>query len=145
MKGIHWVTLFLRQFNSPIVRLLLLAAILSFSFVEWIDGMAVLVVLVINALIGFLMGYPARNSMKSEITSRSYQALCQSDSKRKAGRSPGRSVVPGDILFVEAGDVVAADVRICNQSQLQVDESALTGESVPVEKRMNRICRPATA
>lgn len=127
----------LGQFNSPIVYLLLGAAGLSFWFEEWLDGSAILVVIIINALIGFFMEYQADRSMQA------LKKLSTVSAKVLRGKVlieiNSEEIVPGDIIFLEAGDLIPADGRVVTASQLQANESALTGESMPVEKNAHRL------
>lgn len=124
--------IFLKQFKSPIVLLLVVAAGLSFAFQEWLDGIAILVVIFINAVIGFYMEYQAERSMEAlkKLTSIPGKVLREG----KLVEIDSEEIVPGDVIYLEAGDMVVADARFYNGFQLQVDESALTGESVPVDK-----------
>ncbi|CCH57041.1 Ca2+-transporting ATPase [Fibrisoma limi BUZ 3] len=121
-----------RQFNSVIVWILAAAAIISFLLGETVEGWAIIAVILINAITGFVLEFNASQSM---------------DALRKMDTNPARvwrdgrvheisseDVTLGDILMVEAGDLVAADASLLEANQLQVDESALTGESLPVEK-----------
>ncbi len=121
------------QFKGPFVILLFIAAGLSFYFKEWLDGIAILVVIVINAIIGFLMEYQANRSMAALKRMTRINAKVVREGELR--EIPSDEIAPGDILFIEAGDMILADARIFNQSQFQVDESALTGESVPIEKQ----------
>lgn len=125
--------MFLAQFVSPMVYMLLVAAGLSFFFKEWLDGIAILIVIVINALIGFIMEFQAERSM--EALKRMTQANAKVIRDNNLVEVPSAEIVPGDILFLEAGDMILSDARIFSFSQFQVDESALTGESMPVEKQ----------
>src|SRR3989344_4369476 len=125
--------IFFSQFNSPIVYLLLFATGLSIYFKEWLDAIAILIVILVNAGIGFYMEFQAEKSMDAlkkltAIPAKIFRkgTLLEYDSIY---------VVPGDIIYAEAGDLVPADARILRDTQLQVDESTLTGESVPVEKK----------
>lgn len=131
-----WI-IFFSQFKSPIVWLLIVAAGLSFYFQEWLDGIAILIVILINAIIGFYMEFQAERSMNA---------------LKKLSAVPGKvlrngqiqeinseEIVPGDIVYFEAGDMIPADGRIIKSFQVQIDESALTGESLPVEKSVNAI------
>jgi len=129
--------IFLHQFKSAVVYLLLVAAALSAFFKEWADAIAILLVIVINAAIGFIMEYQAENSMQAlrQMTKLNARVI----RKGKVSEIPVEEIVPGDLLFLEAGDVVPADARIVKATQLQVNESALTGESVPVEKNPQAI------
>ena len=134
--------IFLSQFNNALVYMLIAAAGLSFFFQEWLDGSAILVVILINAIIGFYMEFQAGRSM---------------DALKKLSILPAKVIrngataeinaeelVPGDLVFLEAGDMVPADGRIFRPSQLQVDEAALTGESLPVEKQERQIVEETT-
>lgn len=129
--------IFLDQFKSPIVWLLVSAAGLSFYFGEWVDGIAILAVILINACIGFYMEYQARRSMNSLKKLSAIPAKVLRDKKLEEINS--EDIVPGDVVYVEAGDMIPADGRIFNASQMQIDESALTGESVPVEKQIGKL------
>ncbi len=128
-----WIV-FIRQFNSPLVYLLILAAALSFVFKEWLDGSAILVVIAINAIIGFYMEYQAERSMEALKKLSTLNAKVIRDGELKEINA--ENIVVGDLLFLEAGDMISADARIARCSQLQVDEASLTGESIPVEKKI---------
>ena len=132
IKKSLWI-IFLEQFKSPIVYLLIVAAALSFFFSEWLDAIAILVVIFINALIGFYMEYQADRSMETLKKLSTIPTRVKRDGFIIEINS--EDIVPGDIAFLEAGDLVPADLRIIKASQLQADESSLTGESVPVEKQ----------
>jgi len=131
-KSEPWWKLVIEQFKSPLVYLLLVATGLSFFFNEWLDGIAIIMVILINALIGFLMEFQAGRSMEAlrQLTSISSKVMRGG----KLTEINAQEIVPGDLLFFETGDVVSADGRIIQQSQLQSDESSLTGESAPVNK-----------
>jgi Ca2+-transporting ATPase len=129
-KGV--ISILLSQFNNLIGYLLLTAAVISFFFNDVTNGFAILVVILINAAIGFGMEYQAVSSMA---------ALKKLDKVFVKVRRDGQlaeilseEIVPGDILFLEAGDLVPADARLFSVSQMEVNESSLTGESVPVIK-----------
>ena len=122
------------QLRSPIVFLLLFAAIMSFWFKEWLDGMAILIVILINTLIGFFMEFKAQQSMLALKRLASIPAKVLRDGKLREVNA--EEIVPGDVIYVEAGDLLPADGMIFRAMQFLVDESALTGESVPVEKRV---------
>ena len=127
----------LGQFYSPMVLLLGAAAGLSFYFQEWLDGVAILIVLLVNGLIGFYMEWQANRSMNALKKLASVPAKVIRDGKLQQILS--QQVVPGDLLFVEAGDMIQADARIIEPIQLEVDESALTGESLPIAKENRRL------
>jgi len=125
------------QFKSVIVALLAVASIVSFSFGEVVEGIAIGVVILINAAIGFVTELRAVRSMEA------LQELSQVSSKvRRGGQAkevPAEDIVPGDIVLVDGGDVVTADLRLFEASKLQANESALTGESVPVGKQTDPV------
>ncbi|MFW6135289.1 MAG: cation-translocating P-type ATPase [Chloroflexota bacterium] len=125
------------QFKSVIVALLAAATVVSFAFGEVVEGIAVLVVILINAAIGFVTELRAVRSMEA------LQELSEVDAKVLRGGQPqeipAQDVVPGDVLLFEGGDVVTADLRLFEASRLQADESALTGESVPVSKQTDPV------
>ncbi|GAB4354822.1 MAG: cation-transporting P-type ATPase [Oricola sp.] len=122
----------LNQFKSPIVFLLVAAAALSLAFGETVEFFAIVAVLAINAAIGFTTEVQAVRSMEAlrELTSRS--ALVRRNGTIVTVAA--EKLVPGDIVVIDAGDVIAADMRLIACSNLSVDESALTGESLPVAK-----------
>jgi len=128
-----WLILF-EQFKSPIILLLVVAAGFSFFFKDWLEGFSIIAVIFITAVLGFFMELQARNSMK---------ALKEMDiSVSKVWRDnalkeiPSERIVPGDVLELEAGDMAMADARLMEVNQFEIDESALTGESLPVEKNI---------
>ena len=131
-KKISPVIIFFNQFKSPFVLLLLLAAGLSFYFKEWLDGIAILIVIFVNSIIGFLMEFQAERSM--DALKRMTKVNAKVIRNGKLCEISSDEIVPGDTLYAEAGDIILADARIFNSSHLQADESALTGESMPVEK-----------
>jgi Ca2+-transporting ATPase len=136
-----WVILF-HQFKSPIVYLLVVGAAVSFSFGDHAEGIAILTVIFINALIGFFMELQARTSMN---------ALKKMDVIKSRVMRSGKiieisseEVTPGDVMYLEAGDIVAGDGRLIEVNGLQCDESSLTGESLPSEKNTNALPRDAS-
>jgi Ca2+-transporting ATPase len=129
--------IFLSQFKSPIVWLLVFAAGLSFYFGELLDGIAILIVILINAFIGFFMEYQAERSMNALKKLSAVPAKVQRNGKLEEINA--EEIVPGDIIYIEAGDMIPADGRIFKASQVQIDESALTGESLPIEKQTNKL------
>ncbi len=126
-----WAIL-LEQFKSLIIGLLAVAAAVAFWFGEWIEGWAILVVILINAMIGFFTELRAVRSM--EALFRLGKVRTRVRRNGKVEEIDAEELVPGDIVVVEGGDVITADLRIIEASRLQADESTLTGESVPVGK-----------
>ncbi|WP_017296938.1 cation-translocating P-type ATPase [Nodosilinea nodulosa] len=124
--------IFIDQFKSPIIGLLAVAAVLAFAFQEWVEGTAVAIAIALNAMIGFTTELRAVKSMES------LQELSQTQAKVRRGgqvkQVAADQLVPGDIVVLEGGDMVPADLRLIAASNLQADESALTGESLPASK-----------
>lgn len=130
---------FLRQFLSPLIYVLLAAGIISLASQfftgepHYIDAIVVFGVIILNAFIGTFQESRAEKAMEALVAMTAPMAKV----RRKSGIKtiPAREIVPGDIILFEAGDRVPADIRLLECSNLRVDESTLTGESVPVEKR----------
>lgn len=125
----------LEQFPNLIMLVLFMAALLSFLFGEWVDGIAIIVAMLINVLIGFIMELRATRSMEALQQMDRIDAMVRREGEiREISAS---EIVPGDILVLESGQMVPADVRLLEANKLQSDESALTGESVPVSKQID--------
>ena len=125
------------QFKSPIVYLLFVAAGVSFYFQNTIESIAILIVILVNALIGFFMELQARSSMRAlRKMDISFSKVVHSG---KVVDVPSEQVVPGDLMLLEAGDLVSADGRVVECNQLACDESSLTGESFPVLKNIETL------
>jgi len=125
------------QFKSIVILVLLIAAILAFAMQHLSEGIAVVAVLLVNTLIGFFTELKATRSM---------EALRQIHKDTIRVRRDGaeeeidtKNLVPGDIIILESGNLVPADARIIESNSLQINESALTGESVPVQKTTDAV------
>ncbi len=125
-------SILLRQVNSIIVWILAVAAIVSFFLGDNLEGFAVIAVILINALTGFILEYNARQSMEALRKLDTTPARVLRDGKIK--EVPSDQLTLGDVLILEAGDLIPADALILEENQLTIDESALTGESVPSQK-----------
>ena len=125
------------QFKSIIIALLAAAAIVSFAFGEVVEALAIGVVILINAAIGFVTELRAMRSMEALQELTRVNSKVRRDGQVREVRS--EDIVPGDVVLVDGGDVVTADLRLFEASKLQANESALTGESVPVGKQTERI------
>lgn len=125
-------SILLRQVNSLIVWILAAAAIVSFIMGETVEGFAVIAVIVINAATGFILEFNARQSMEALRKLDTNPARILRDGK--VSEISSEQVTEGDILIVEAGDLIAADATLFEVNQLEVDESALTGESLASSK-----------
>ncbi|MDF9797642.1 Ca2+-transporting ATPase [Catalinimonas alkaloidigena] len=127
----------LEQVNTPVVYLLAAAAALSFIFGDLPEGIFIVVVLLINTAIGFWMEMQAQKSMNALKEMDKVEAEVLRDGEEQT--IDAEHLVPGDILVLDAGQVVAADARLVEVSELQLNESALTGESVPVDKNTEKV------
>ncbi len=126
------VVVFLSQFLSPLIYVLLAAGIISLIVNHYMDAGVIFGVLVLNAVIGFLQEQRAEKAMEALI-----QMAAPRSKVRRNGKViqvPAREIVPGDMLLLETGDRVPADGRLIEVHNLKVNESALTGESMPVDK-----------
>lgn len=126
------VMMFLDQFKDFMILVLLAAAIISGIIGEPSDTIAIVVIVVLNAVIGFVQEYRAEKAMAALKKMSAPVALVLRDGIPAS--IPASEVVPGDIVILEAGKVVPADMRLIEVAQLKIEEAALTGESVSVEK-----------
>ncbi len=125
---------FLKEFTDPLIIILLIAALVSVLVDpnEWIESVIILVVVLINAILGVYQENSAEKSLEALKKLSSPSAKVIRDGKKIT--VPSEDVCVGDLLVIEAGDYIASDARIVESMRMQVDESALTGESVPVDK-----------
>ncbi|MFU8820305.1 MAG: cation-transporting P-type ATPase [Gammaproteobacteria bacterium] len=130
------------QFNNILIYVLLIAAMVTATLGEWADTGVILGVVVINALIGFIQEGKAERALEAISGMLSPRAMVLRDGKRTG--IGAEDVVPGDIVVLQAGDLVPADLRLLKCRNLQVDEAILTGESVPVEKSTEPVPRDAS-
>jgi len=129
------------QFTGVIVWLLAFAAGLSFYFHDVPEGIAIVVVLAINAVIGFVTELRAARAMEALLNIATVTTRVRRGGKEM--RIDAHDLVPGDIVLLEAGTMVTADLRLVQASNLQCDESVLTGESVPVAKQTDAVAADA--
>jgi P-type Ca2+ transporter type 2C len=124
--------MFVDQFADFMILVLLVAAIISGLIGEAKDTIAIVVIVVLNAVIGFIQEYRADRAMEALKA----MAAPTATAMRDGGMAPvpASTLVPGDVVWIEAGNIVPADLRLLDSVHLRVDESALTGESIPVEK-----------
>jgi magnesium-transporting ATPase (P-type) len=123
---------YLRQFQSPLIYILVAATVVSLVIGEWLDALFIFVVLQLNAAIGTVLERKAQTSAQALDAMIEIRATVVRDGVRVQVDS--RDLVPGDIVHLDSGALVPADLRLLADHELQVDESLLTGESVPVEK-----------
>lgn len=126
------VVRFLRQFHNVLIYVLLGAAVVTGVLQHWVDTGVILAVVLANAIIGFLQEGKAEAAMAAIRNMLAPKAAVLRDGKRVT--LDGASIVPGDIILLEAGDKVPADLRVVEARGLAAQEAILTGESLPVEK-----------
>ncbi|MBI2548726.1 cation-translocating P-type ATPase [Candidatus Woesearchaeota archaeon] len=124
--------MFINQFKDPLILLLLFAGLLSLFLQEIVESIAIFTIVMINVILGFIQEYRTEKALEAlkKISAPTARVLRNG----KEQKIPTRELVPGDILLLEAGDIVAADSRLIEISSLQIDEASLTGESVPSKK-----------
>ena len=125
--------IFLTQFNSVLVYILLFAALISFFLGEHIDVYVILAAVIVNVSVGFVQENKAQTALHklSQLAAPKVRVI-------RNGRElimPARQLVPGDIINIQAGDILAADARLFEAVELEISEAPLTGESIPVQKQ----------
>lgn len=136
-KKVSWMYLLIRQVKNPVVYVLVVAAIIAFILKETLDASAIFAIVIINIAIGFIQEAKAEASINALAAITSPKARVFREEKVVVIDSD--QVCVGDILILEAGDYVPADARVIVVRQFYVNESILTGESLPVEKEFNEI------
>ena len=132
-----WYVIVFRQFVSPLMLLLIAAAVVSVLLQEWVDAGVIWAAVFINAIIGFIQEFKVSKTVEKlhELVTPEVSVL--RDGKEMEIKST--EIVPGDILLFRSGDRVTADARLLKAHDLEVSEAALTGESLPIEKQVEPI------
>ncbi|MBU4204453.1 MAG: HAD-IC family P-type ATPase [Acidobacteria bacterium] len=133
-RGVSPLHILTGQFTSPLMWILIAAALVSLLLGEHIDAGVISVIIVLNAVIGFIQEFNAERAIEALKKMTSLQAVVLRDGKERS--IPAADVVPGDVVLIAAGDKVPADARLVELAGLQTQEAALTGESLPVKKRL---------
>ncbi|MDO5850908.1 MAG: calcium-translocating P-type ATPase, PMCA-type [Methanobacteriaceae archaeon] len=123
---------FLTQFTEPLMILLIIAGVIAIIINDIIDGSVILFVVLLNAIIGYNQENKAENAMEQLKSMTTKKAIVLRDNKKQEINA--ENLVVGDILILEEGDQISADIRIIENLNLKVNESSLTGESLPVSK-----------
>ncbi len=132
---------FLLQFHNVLIYVLLAAALGTALLQHWVDTGVILGVVLINAVVGFVQEGKAEQALKAIRGMLSPRALVLRDGRRRT--MPAEQLVPGDLVFLQAGDRVPADLRLLRTHNLRLDEAMLTGESVAVDKRVDAVAADA--
>lgn len=131
-RKISSLNLLLSQFSNFIVWILIAAAIIAGILGEWVDVFAIIIIIILNALLGFFQEYRAERSLFALRKMITFSTKVIRDGRLKI--VPSREIVPGDLVLIEAGDHIPADGRIIRSFGLSTQEAALTGESIPIHK-----------
>lgn len=135
-KASGWHIL-IKQFKNPVVYILIIATGIAFILKEYLDSFAILSIVLLNVLIGYVQESKAEASIQALAAISSPKGKVLREGKIQVVIS--ETICPGDILVFEAGDYIVADARIISGNQLEADESVLTGESLPVHKQSDSI------
>ncbi len=131
---------FLRQFHDVLIYVLLASAAVTAALQEWVDSAVILGVVLVNALVGFIQEGRAERALETIRGLLAPEAVVVRGGRQRV--LPAAELVPGDVILLQAGDRVPADARLLEAHELAVDESALTGESLPVEKHTAAVPEP---
>lgn len=131
-KGKGPLLRFLLQFHQPLIYILIVSGCITGGLGEWVDSGVIFGVVIVNAIIGFIQEAKAVNALAALARTMTTEATVLRQGEKK--RISAVDLVLGDIVFLQGGDKVPADIRLLQVRELQIDESALTGESVPVAK-----------
>ncbi|MCR4275751.1 MAG: HAD-IC family P-type ATPase [Candidatus Wolfebacteria bacterium] len=141
VDGLH--VIFLRQFQSPLIYILLAASAIVFAMGETVDGSIILAVLLFNAIVGTIQEGKAQNTLLALKKFVETKATVLREGKELI--IPDSEVTSGDIIILQEGEKVPADARVISAANLKIDEAALTGESEPVRKIADTLERPDLA
>jgi len=136
-KAQHPVFIFLKQFKSILIYILLIAAVISFLIGHLIDVFVILAIILINAGIGFMQEYRAERSIQA--LKKMIVPYAKVYREGELLQVPARKLVPGDIILLEEGDRVPADARILEIKNFRTVEASLTGESFPIDKNIKAL------
>ena len=137
------VDVFVRQFASPLIYILVVAALFSILIEEWTDAIFISAVLLINAIIGTAQEFSAQRSATA--LQKLVTTICKVLREGETYEIDAIQLVPGDIVLLVSGDRIPADVRLLSSNDFEIDESLLTGESDAVLKQYDVLCEKDTA
>jgi len=129
--------IFLSQFNDFLIMLLLAATLISLVLGEILDAVAMIAIIILSTIMGFVQEFRAEKAMEAlERMAAPTSTVIRSNVEMTI---PSKSIVPGDIIILDSGDIIPADVRIIESHNLEIDESSLTGESIAVKKTASQL------
>jgi cation-transporting P-type ATPase F len=128
---------FLLQFNQPLVIILLAATLITLFLQEWVESAVIFGVILINSIIGFIQESKALKAIDALSKAMVSEATVIRDGEKM--KAPAQDLVRGDIVLLQSGDKVPADMRLFKTRELRIDESTLTGESISVQKTEERL------
>lgn len=124
---------FVLQFNQPLLYILIAATVITVALGEWVDAAVIFCVVLINAVIGYLQEAKAEKAIEALANMVVTEATVRRGGQKL--RVASAQLVPGDVVLLQSGDRVPADLRLQQQRNLHIEEAGLTGESLPVEKQ----------
>jgi magnesium-transporting ATPase (P-type) len=133
---------FLAQFNNILVYVLLAAGFVKLMLSVWLDASIIFAVVILNSLLGFIQEGRAEKALDSIRNMLSAEARAVRDGETRL--IPAEDLTPGDVVLLESGDRIPADLRLIDAKNLRTEEAALTGESVPAEKTTDAVSAKAT-
>ncbi|MFP8953702.1 cation-translocating P-type ATPase [Natrialbaceae archaeon A-arb3/5] len=136
-EGTSPLRILVEQYSSALIWVLIVAAVVMAAVGHTIDAAVITGIVVFITLFGFVQDYRAEQSIRALQAMATTYAIVRRDGEKR--EIDATTVVPGDVIFVESGDIVPADARILDESNLSVDEAALTGESVGVSKEVGTV------
>ncbi|MGD2137644.1 MAG: HAD-IC family P-type ATPase, partial [Gammaproteobacteria bacterium] len=137
--GVSPWSIFLRQFGNLLIVILLIATLLSALLGHVVESIAIAVIVFFSIMLGFLQEYRAERAIEALRKLSAPTARVLRDGVER--QLPARELVPGDVILLHVGDKVPADARLIEAVNLRLNESALTGESAPVEKQLDKLDR----
>ncbi|MEA4811568.1 MAG: cation-translocating P-type ATPase [Anaerolineaceae bacterium] len=131
-KGTSFLQMLWAQINNFVIWLLIIASVISFALGDGVEAAAILLIVVLNAVMGIIQESRAEKSLAALKKMAAPEAQVMRDGSRQT--VPTSQLVPGDLVFIEAGNFIPADIRLLEAVNLSIDEASLTGESVPSKK-----------
>jgi len=132
-----WIRILLEQFAQTMVIILIVAAVISFLIGDWLEAAAIMAIVFLFATLGFVQDYRADRAMAALKEMAVPEVTCRRSGREE--RVSSKDLVPGDIVFLESGSVVPADMRLLQVNELRIDEAALTGESEAITKQSDPV------